>query len=118
MTLKEIIREKALELGFEDAGFTGVEPLDYYIRELDSRAREMYGWVQTEKFNMRRGAGVGQKHKWARSLVVLIRNYHRRAFPSQMIGVIGRCYQVDERREHGFTVVIAVRKSARATCPG
>ena len=37
MTLKEIIREKALELGFEDAGFTGVEPLDYYIREIDSR---------------------------------------------------------------------------------
>ena len=101
MKLKEIIREKALELGFEDAGFTGVEPLDYYIREIDSRPLEMYGWVQTEKFNMRRGAGVGQKHKWARSLVVLIRNYHRRAFPSQMLGVIGRCYQVDERREHG-----------------
>lgn len=101
MTLKEIIREKALELGFEDAGFTGVEPLEYYIREIDSRPPEMYGWVQTEKYNMRRGAGVGQKHKWAQSLVVLIRNYHRRAFPQQMLGVIGRCYQVDERREHG-----------------
>jgi hypothetical protein len=48
MTLKEIIREKALELGFEDAGFTGVEPLEYYIREIDSRPPEMYGWVQTE----------------------------------------------------------------------
>jgi len=101
MTLKEIIREKALELGFEDVGFTGVDPLGDYIREIDSRPAEMYGWVQTEKFNMRRGAGIGQKHKWARSLVVLIRNYHRRAFPPQMIGVIGRCYQVDERREHG-----------------
>jgi len=101
MSLKEIVREKALELGFEDAGFTGVEPLDYYIREIDSRPREMYSWVQTEKFNTRRGAGVGQKHEWARSLVVLIRNYHRRAFPPQMLGVIGRCYQVDERREHG-----------------
>ncbi len=101
MKLKEIIREKALELGFEDAGFTGVEPLDHYIREIDSRPQEMYGWVQTDRFNTRRGAGVGQKHKWAKSLVVLIRNYHRRAFPPQMSGVIGRCYQVDERREHG-----------------
>jgi len=101
MSLKEIIREKALELGFEDAGFTGVEPLDDYIREIDSRSPEMYGWVQTEKFNTRRGATVGGKHPWAKSLVVLIRNYHRRAFPPQMVGIIGRCYQVDERREHG-----------------
>ena len=37
MSLKEIIREKALELGFEDAGFTGVEPLDPYIKEIESR---------------------------------------------------------------------------------
>jgi len=70
MKLKEIIREKALELGFEDAGFTGVEPLDDYIREIDSRPREMYGWVQTDKFNTRRGAGVGQKHKWCKNACI------------------------------------------------
>ena len=46
MGLKEAIRVKALELGFEDVGFTGVEPLDLYIREIDSRKPEMYGWVQ------------------------------------------------------------------------
>jgi epoxyqueuosine reductase len=101
MNLKEAIREKALELGFEDVGFTGVEPLDFYIREIESRPPEMYGWVQTEQFNTLRGASLGKKHDWARSLVVLIRNYHRRAFPPQMAGVIGRCYQVDERKEHG-----------------
>jgi epoxyqueuosine reductase len=101
MTLKETIREKALELGFEDAGFTTAEPLELYIREIDSRPPEMYGWVQTDRFNTRRGAVIGQKHEWAKSLVVLIRNYHRRAFPTQMVGVMGRCYQVDERIEHG-----------------
>jgi hypothetical protein len=101
MSLKEAIRGKALELGFEDAGFTGVEPLDLYIWEVESRPPEMYGWVQTERFNTLRGARPGEKHAWARSLVVLIRNYHRRAFPPQMVGVIGRCYQVHERKEHG-----------------
>lgn len=100
MTLKETIREKALELEFEDVGFTGIEPLDVYIREIESRPPEMYGWVQTERFNTRRGASVGEKHEWAKSLVVLIRNYHRRAFPPQMAGIMGRCYQVDERIEH------------------
>lgn len=101
MALKGTIKEKALELGFEDAGFTGVEPLDYYIREIKSRPPEMYGWVQTGQFNTLRGASPGTKHDWARSLVVLIRNYHRRAFPAQMVGIMGRCYQVDERIEHG-----------------
>jgi epoxyqueuosine reductase len=101
MSLKDAIREKALELGFEDAGFTGVEPFDLYIREIECRPPEMYGWVQTEQFSILRGASPENKHNWARSLVVLIRNYHRRAFPPQMAGVIGRCYQVDERKEPG-----------------
>ena len=46
MGLKEQLREKALELGFEDAGFTGIEPLDLYIKEIESRPKEMYQWVQ------------------------------------------------------------------------
>ena len=86
MGLKEQLREKALELGFEDIGFTGVEPLDLYIKEIESRPQEMYDWVQTEQFNVRRGAAFGEKHPWARSLLVLIRNYHRRAFPREMVG--------------------------------
>lgn len=101
MSLKERIREKALELGFEDAGFTGIEPLGLYIKEIESRPKAMYGWVQNERFNVCRGAAFAEKHTWARSLVVLIRNYHRRAFPPQLLGKIGRCYQVDERKENG-----------------
>ena len=101
MGLKERIREKALDLGFEDAGFTGVEPLDLYIKEIESRPKAMYGWVQNERFNVLRGAAFSEKHPWARSLIVLIRNYHRRAFPPQLLGKIGRCYQVDERKEKG-----------------
>jgi epoxyqueuosine reductase len=72
MSLKETIREKALELGFEDAGFTGAEPLDLYIQEIESRSPEMYGWVQTEQFNTLRGARPGEKHNWAKSLVVIM----------------------------------------------
>jgi len=42
-----------------------------------------------------------EKHPWAKSLMVMIRNYHRRQFPRQLAGFIGRCYQVDERIERG-----------------
>ncbi|MBW2090978.1 MAG: epoxyqueuosine reductase [Deltaproteobacteria bacterium] len=101
MTLKQRIKEKALDLGFEDIGFTGVEPLDLYIQEVESRP-EMYNWVMTENFNLKRGATLSQKHPWAKSLVVLIRNYYHRRFPAQLTGKIGRCYQVDERKERGI----------------
>ena len=101
MTIKDKIKTKALELGFEDVGFTGTEPLDLYIKEIESRPDKMYGWVQTETFNVKRGASFGQKHSWAKSLMVMIRNYHRKQFPRQLTGYIGRCYQVDERIERG-----------------
>ncbi|MBW2368679.1 MAG: epoxyqueuosine reductase, partial [Deltaproteobacteria bacterium] len=101
MTLKERLREKAMALGFVDAGFTSVDPFDQYINEVNSRPQKMYGWVQTDEFDVMRGASVAKKYPWARSLIVLIRNYHTRAFPGQMVGVIGRCYQVDERKERG-----------------
>lgn len=100
MELKERLRNMALELGFEDMGFTSAEPLDLYIDEIESR-RDMYEWVMTDRFNVRRGASVREKHPWAKSMLVLIRNYHRRRFPPQLIGKIGRCYQVDERKERG-----------------
>lgn len=101
MGLKERLKEKAFELGFEDAGFTGTEPLAEYIKEIDSRPREMYGWVQTDHFNVRQGANFAEKHPWCRSLLVLIRNYHRQDFPQQLLGTIGRCYLVDERIKKG-----------------
>ncbi len=95
-----MIRDKALELGFEAAGFTGVEPLDFYIKEIQSRP-EMYAWVNSDFFSTLRGASPGIKYPWARSMVVLIRNYYRRRFPKELEGLYGRCYMVDERKVHG-----------------
>jgi epoxyqueuosine reductase len=34
-------------------------------------------------------------------MVVLIRNYHKKAFPKSLVGRFGRCYQVDERKVRG-----------------
>ncbi|MEE8397779.1 MAG: 4Fe-4S double cluster binding domain-containing protein [Desulfobacterales bacterium] len=100
MTLKSRIREKALELGFVDAGFTSVEPFDLYIKEIDSRP-EMYQWALTEDFNPLRAATPQEKHPWAKSILVLLSDYHSKRFPSQLIGTIGRCYQVDTRNKPG-----------------
>lgn len=99
MNLKQRLTEKALELGFEDIGFTTAEPLDLYIKEIESRF-EMYDWVtDTEGVDLKSGATLSQKHPWAKSLLVLILNYHKRAFPRQLTGKVGRIYLVDDRQE-------------------
>jgi epoxyqueuosine reductase len=101
MSLKSRLREKALELGFAAAGFTGVEPLDLYIEEYESRPPEMYHWTRKGTFDLLSGARLGVTHPEARSLLVLVRNYHRYRFPPSLAGRIGRFYQVDERMEKG-----------------
>jgi len=98
MGLKHRIIEKALELGFEDAGFTTAEPLDLYIKEIESR-QHMYQWVLDAGVDLIGGASLSENHSWAKSLLVLIINYHKKRFPPQLIGKIGRVYQVDDRIE-------------------
>ncbi|MBN2027808.1 MAG: epoxyqueuosine reductase [Actinobacteria bacterium] len=100
MGVKELLREKALELGFASAGFTSVEPMPVYLDEIASRP-EMYSWVNSDYFSTVRGASPGVKHPWARSLMVLVRNYYQRLFPQDLIGLYGRCYLVDERKVRG-----------------
>jgi epoxyqueuosine reductase len=99
MSLKHLLIERALELGFEDVGFTTTEPLDLYVREIESRS-DMYDWlVGTEGVDLKRGALLSQVHPWAKSLMVLVLNYHSRRFPPQLTGKIGRIYQADDRQE-------------------
>jgi epoxyqueuosine reductase len=99
VNLKQRLVERALETGFEDVGFTTTEPLDLYIEEIESR-QEMYDWVLgAEGVDLKNGALLSGNHPWARSLMVVILNYHRRAFPPQLTGKIGRIYLVDDRQE-------------------
>ena len=98
MSLKQRLIEKALELGFEDVGFTTTDPLDLYIKEIESRP-EMYDWVlETEGVDLKGGARISQTYPWAKSVMVIILNYHKRRFPPQLIGKIGRFYLADDRQ--------------------
>jgi epoxyqueuosine reductase len=98
MSLKQRIRESGLELGFDGVGFSGLEPMQSYIDEVESRPPEMYGWAKAGLFSIIRGASPAEKHKWARSMVVLIRSYYRKQFPEELEGLYGRAYLMDERK--------------------
>ena len=98
MSLKQRLSNKAFELGFEDIGFTTADPLDLYIKEIGSR-QHMYQWIADLGVDLQGGACLSKNHPWAKSMLVLILNYHKRRFPPQLIGKIGRVYQADDRQE-------------------
>ena len=98
MSLKQRLVNKALELGFEDVGFTTTEPLDLYIKEIRTRP-EMYQWVTDMGANLQQGAALSKNHPWAVSMVVLILNYYKKQFPAPLVGKYGRVYLVDDRIE-------------------
>lgn len=100
-SLKKKITDRALELGFADIGFAPAQTLEHYLTEIESRPPGMYDFVLGPGFDLRRAARVRQKHPWAGSIIVLLRSYHRLAFPAALTGRFGRCYLVDERKAPG-----------------
>ena len=96
MLSKEMVIERARELGFDDIGFTGTERFEAQDEILQSR-REGYTWLQNVGVNLFEGTDPKTILPDARSIIVLIENYCREAFPASMVGKFGRCYLDDDR---------------------
>lgn len=93
---KEEIRKIALECGFSDCGFTGVEPFEDYESEL--RARASADIEAAPKYlSMMPRARPGGRLKWAKSIIVCIRRYGKYKYPPELDGYIGRNYLCDSR---------------------
>ncbi len=98
MNLKQIIKEKALELGFVAVGFATAEPFDLYARELASRP-EMYEWGRTlsqrasvRDLDLTRFVDPARFIPEVKSLIVVTDGYFEEEFPPSLAGKIGRCY--------------------------
>ncbi len=96
MLSKEMVIERARELGFDDIGFTGAERFEAQDEVLQSR-REGYTWLQNVGVDLFEGTDPKTILPGARSIIVLIENYCREAFPASMVGKFGRCYLDDDR---------------------
>lgn len=95
LTKTEII-EKALNLGFCDVGFTAAEPFSSQVEILAERA-SVYAWAKNAGIDLWEGTDPKNIMPEARSIIVLIENYYREAFPPSLIGKFGRCYLDDDR---------------------
>jgi len=96
MLTRQHVVEKALSLGFGDAGFTTAEPFGEQLEYL-RKHRDEYGW--TEKVGLGLMAGTDPKAVMpsAKSIIVLLEVYFRESYPPALECHFGRCYLDDDR---------------------
>jgi epoxyqueuosine reductase len=95
LTKKEIL-DKALSLGFADAGITTAESFETQ-RELLENKREEYAWAKAMGLDLELGTDPRKVYADARSIIVVLEAYYTRSYPPDMEGHFGRCYLDDDR---------------------
>ena len=93
---KEDIIAEARRQGFEDVGFTGPEPFETHRTYLLERQDE-YGWAEAVGLDLLKGTDPAAILPGARTVIVLIENYFKQAYPRALEGYFGRCYLDDDR---------------------
>jgi epoxyqueuosine reductase len=98
MSLTNLIKEKALELGFVAVGVTTPEPFTLYAEEIASRP-EMYAWgrglsqrASVRDLDLNRFVDPARYLPEVKSLIVVTDSYFEEDFPPSLAGKIGRCY--------------------------
>ena len=95
ITKKDIIG-KAREIGFEDIGFTGVEPFNSQLEFLDNPDAH-YGWTVKRGLALRESIDPSTVLEGCKSIIVLIYSYLQSSIPVSLTGNFGRCYINDDR---------------------
>ncbi|GAI40792.1 unnamed protein product, partial [marine sediment metagenome] len=88
MKKKELIN-KAVELGFEDIGFTSAESFESQREILISRKDE-YSWLLSKGTDIFNGVDPKIFMPDAKTIVVLIDVYFKESFPTELEGHFGR----------------------------
>lgn len=91
------IKNKAIELGYEDCGIIPISDMTGYkeklterilrFPEVKSHSEEFYSFAELEKL-----------YPWAKSIVVCVRQYGKYRIPNNLQGIIGKYYLCDSRR--------------------
>ncbi|NLA10744.1 MAG: epoxyqueuosine reductase [Firmicutes bacterium] len=90
MSLTEEITEYGLELGFDGVGFAATDPFDGLLQALQERG-EGYRWAEG-LLQLSEAAAPRVLMPGARTLIVLVYDYHKLAFPPELLGMAGRVY--------------------------
>jgi len=96
MITKQNIIDKAMEIGFEDIGFTGAEPFTSQIEFLHNTDAH-YGWTEKMGLTLEKCTDPSAVMEGTRSVIVLLHSYLQKAVPASLTGNFGRCYLNDDR---------------------
>ena len=96
MVTKEQVIEAARGFGFGDVGFTSAEPFSAHRECLAERSPD-YDWAAAAGLALEEGTDPCTALPGARTVIVLIDEYFREAFPHAMESHFGRCYLDDDR---------------------
>ncbi len=86
------IREYALDIGFDDVGFTTADPFPQLTQALEER-KSGYSWVSEGLLQLAYVADPHYVLPSAKSIVVLIYDYFKQAYPPELLNSIGKAYQ-------------------------
>ena len=92
ISLSEDIKDFGLDLGYSKVGITTADSFPTYIEELNSR-RDMYSWYIESSFQPITGASPKSVMPSAKSIVAVVYDASKEAFPEKLVGKIGRLYQ-------------------------
>ena len=96
MIAKNDVIDKARELGFDDIGFTGVEPFDSQLAYLDNENAH-YDWTGTLGLTLRESTDPLKVMENGKSIIVLLHGYFTKKVPHSLSANYGRCYLTDDR---------------------
>ena len=96
MLSRDMIIAEGQKLGFEDVGFTTAEPFEDH-KKLLMEMPEEYGWADAVGLDLLNGTDPLTIMPEAKTIIVLIEPYFRKAYPKSMEGNFGRCYLDDDR---------------------
>jgi epoxyqueuosine reductase len=96
MAIANDIREKALELGYEECGIINITEINDYAMKLQDRIKKV---PETKDFltGLNKFTNLNLTFPWARSIIVCVRKYGKYDIPKHLYGLIAKYYLVDGR---------------------
>ncbi|MBI9077299.1 MAG: epoxyqueuosine reductase [Desulfatibacillum sp.] len=96
MITKADVIQAARDNGFQDVGFTTVEPFNNSKEYLEAHQEE-YGWTEKVGLHLLSGTDPLTVMPAGKSIIVLLEVYFRESYPHSMESHFGRCYLDDDR---------------------
>ena len=120
MSLTKDIVDFALDIGYSKVGITPADDFSDHINEVQSRG-EIYDYYVADPRQLLKHAQPKMIMPSARSIISLAWDYAQKAFPEELLGIIGRiyqarCYSAPSHRINGARYQLMLNFLSKMSC--